>query len=303
MTIEATPATAARPSLWVRALGWETGTGGKRYRSRVLRAGSGPRTVVMLHGQGGHLENFGRTIPAFEPHYRVLAYDLLWHGLGAQPEFDARLIPAFVDQLGDLLDAEGITSCTLLAQSLGGWVGAAFAAQQPERLDALMLVTPMGVGTPERALPEPARRAATLAAMRDALGDPTPAGVRRRMERLVIDPREIDDEVVAVRTALYQRPEVNAALRRVAEAYLGDGGSAERYTVGPERLARIAAPALVYWGSANAQPPEAGREIQAALGDPAAEYHCAEAGHWAHYERSDEFNRVALDFLQRRLPG
>jgi 2-hydroxy-6-oxonona-2,4-dienedioate hydrolase len=299
MTTAATPG----PSLWIRALGWEMGLGGKRYRSRALRAGSGMHTVVMLHGQGGHLENFSRTVPAFEPHYRVLAYDLLWHGLGAKPEFDARLIPAFVDQLVDMLDAEGLATCTLLAQSLGGWVGAAFAAQYPERVDAIMLVTPMGLGTTERAMPDPERRASTLDAMRDALGDPTPAGVRRRMERLVIDPNELDEEVIAVRTALYQRPEVNASLRRVAEAYLGDGGSAEQFTVGPDTLARITAPALVYWGSANAQPPEAGREIQAALGDPNAEFHCAEAGHWAHYERSGEFNRVALDFLQRRLPA
>jgi len=294
--------TAATPSLWVRALGWEIGTGGKRYRSRVLRAGSGTRTVVMLHGQGGHLENFSRTIPAFEAHYRVLAYDMLWHGLGAKPEFDERLIPAFVDQLVDMLDAEGLATCTLLAQSLGGWVGAAFAAQFPERVDAIRARDADGPRHAGARDARSERRASTLDAMRDALGDPTPAGVRRRMERLVIDPRELDDEVIAVRTALYQRPDVNASLRRVAEAYLGAGGSAEQFTVGPETLARITAPALVYWGSANAQPPEAGREIQAALGDPKAEFHCAEAGHWAHYERSDEFNRVALDFLARRLP-
>ncbi len=292
----------ATPSLWVRALGSEIGTGGKRYRSRTLRAGSGTHTVVMLHGQGGHVENFSRTIPAFQSHYRVLAYDLLWHGLGAKPEFDERLIPAFVDQLVDMLDAEGLATCTLLAQSLGGWVGAAFASQYPERVDAIMLVTPMGVGTPDRTMPEPTRRAGTLAAMRDALADPTPAGVRRRMERLVIDPNELDEEIIAVRTALYQRPEVNASLRKVAEAYLGTGGKAGQFTVGPDALARITAPALVYWGTENSTPPEAGREIQAALGDPNAEFHCAETGHWAHYERSPEFNRVALDFLRRRLP-
>jgi 2-hydroxy-6-oxonona-2,4-dienedioate hydrolase len=292
----------AMPSLWVRSLGWEISTGGSRYRSRVARAGNGAHTIVMLHGQGGHLENFGRTIPAFAPYYRTLAYDMLWHGLGAKPAFDARLIPAFIDQLVDMLDSEGLATCTLLVQSLGGWVGAAFAAQYPERVDAIMLVTPMGVGSPQFTMPMPERRAATLAAMRDALGDPTIAGVRRRMERLVINPAEIDDEVVAVRTALYQRPEVNAALRQVAEAYLGPGGLAEGYTVGPELLGRITAPALVYWGTENSTPPAAGREIQAALGDPNAEFHCAEAGHWAHYERSDEFNRVALDFLQRRLP-
>ena len=292
-----------QPTLWVKALDWNVGIGGKRYRSRTVRAGSGARTVVMLHGQGGHVENFNRTIPAFAPHYRTLAYDLLWHGLGARPAFDERLIPAFVDQLVDMLDAEGIERVTLLAQSLGGWVGAAFAAQYPERVEALMLVTPMGVGAADQAMPAPDRRAATLAAMRDALGDPTIAGVRRRMERLVIDPAEVDDEVVAVRTALYQRADVNASLRNVAEAYLGTDGVVDQYIVGPGALARITAPALVYWGSENTTPPAAGLAIQRALGDPNAEYHCAETGHWAHYERSAEFNRVALDFLSRRLPA
>ena len=187
----------------MKALGWDVGVGGKRYRSRTLRAGSGARTVVMLHGQGGHVENFNRTIPAFSQAYRTLVYDLLWNGLGARPAFDERHVPAFVDQLVDMLDAEGLATVTLLAQSLGGWVGAAFAAQYPERVDAIILVTPMGVGTPEQAMPAPDRRASTLAAMRDARCAPTSAGVRRRMERLVIDPAEIDDEVVAVRTALY----------------------------------------------------------------------------------------------------
>jgi 2-hydroxy-6-oxonona-2,4-dienedioate hydrolase len=287
-------------SLWVRALGWEIGTGGARYRTRTLRCGSGEHAVVMLHGQGGHLENFARTIPAFAQTHRVIAYDMLWHGLGAQPPFDERLIPAFVDQLADMLNAEGLATCTLIAQSLGGWVGASFAARYPDRIDAIVLVTPMGLGRSEYAMPQPERRASTLAAMHEALNDPTPAAVRRRMERLVLNPAELDDEMVAVRAALYQRPEVNAALRRVADAYLGEGGSVEAFTVGPDELGRITAPALVYWGSANATPPEAGREIQAALGDPAAEFHCAQAGHWAHYERSDEFNRVALDFLRRR---
>lgn len=290
-----------QPSLWVKALDWNVGTGGKRYRSRTLRAGSGQRTIVMLHGQGGHVENFNRTIPAFSQTYRTLAYDLLWHGLGARPPFDERLIPAFVDQLVDMLDAEGIEKVILLAQSLGGWVGAAFASRYPERVEALMLVTPMGIGGPGQAMPAPDRRASTLAAMRDALGDPTPAGVRRRMERLVINPAEIDNEVVAVRTALYQRDDVNASLRKVAEAYLGPDGKVDPYTVGLDALAAITAPALVYWGSENAQPQAVGRAIQDALGDPNAEYHCAEVGHWAHYERSDEFNRVALDFLSRRL--
>jgi pimeloyl-ACP methyl ester carboxylesterase len=94
---------------------------------------------------------------------------------------------------------------------------------------------------------------------------------------------------------------VNASLRNVAEAYLGTADTTAPFIVGPDALARITAPALVYWGSENAQPPSIGLTIQRALGDPNAEYHCAEAGHWAHYERSDEFNRVALDFLARRL--
>jgi pimeloyl-ACP methyl ester carboxylesterase len=30
---------------------------------------------------------------------------------------------------------------------------------------------------------------------------------------------------------------------------------------------------------------------------PGSRWHCAEAGHWAQYERPDEHNRVVLDFL------
>jgi len=59
-------------------------------------------------------------------------------------------------------------------------------------------------------------------------------------------PREIDSEVVAVRITLYQRADVNASLRKVAEAYLGSNGSVGNDVVGPDALARITAPALVY---------------------------------------------------------
>jgi len=294
-------AAAAGGSVWNRALGWEMGYTTGRYRSRIIKAGSGP-AIVLMHGQGGHVENFVRNIAAFAASYRVYAFDFLWHGLSGPTAFDERLIPAFRDQFIDVLDSEGIDSCIVLGQSLGGWVASSLASNGAgDRMNALILVTPMGITPDPTTVPAgAAARASLLRTSLEALEDPSLPNIRKRLERLVSDPREIDDEMVLIRAAIYGRPETNASLRAVAEAYLGPAYRVGEFAVGPAELARITTPTLVYWGTHNATPQAVGQAIRASLGDEQAEYHCAEAGHWAHYEKSDEFNATALDFLNRR---
>ncbi len=286
-------------SLWCRMLGCEIGITTGRYCSRIIKAGSGP-PIVLMHGQGGHVENFVRNITALSASYRVLAFDFLWHGLSQPAAFDERLIPAFCDQFIDVLDSERITSCIVVGQSLGGWVAASLAVQVPERVDALILVTPMGIGPESATALSGETRAALLRTTLEALEDPSLPNIRKRLERVVSDPREIDDEMVAIRAAIYRRPQTNASLRKVAQAYLGPRSRAAEFALGPAELARISCPTLVYWGQHNNQPPAVGQAIRAMLGDGLAEYHCADAGHWAHYEKSEEFNARVLDFLSRR---
>jgi pimeloyl-ACP methyl ester carboxylesterase len=99
---------------------------------------------------------------------------------------------------------------------------------------------------------------------------------------------------VEVRRRLYADPETNAALHQVADRYF-DPEAMRASTVGPAELRGLEVPALVYWGTANPTPVEAGLRLKGIL--PRGVWHCAEVGHWAQYERPDEHNRVVLDFL------
>jgi 2-hydroxy-6-oxonona-2,4-dienedioate hydrolase len=279
-------------SIWSDLLGTEVLVVQGRYRTRVLAAGSG-EPLLLLHGQGGHAENFRHNIAAYAQHYRVLVPDFLWHGLSEKPPMTEDLIGSMVDQVVDLLDTLGISRVRIEGQSMGGWVATALALRLPARVQALVLTTPMGLHAAGDE-PDEARLARVRAAQLTALDAVTPADIRRRMSGLFADPTTLDDEIVEVRRRIYADGATNAALRQVAERYF-DPAVVRRSRIGPEQLATLDLPVLVYWGTANPTPPEEGRRIAACI--PGSRWHCAEVGHWAQYEKPEEHNRVVLDFL------
>jgi pimeloyl-ACP methyl ester carboxylesterase len=279
-------------SLWSQLLGTEVSLLDGRYRTRLLSAGSG-EPLLLLHGQGGHAENFRHNIPAYAERYRVLAPDFLWHGLSGTPAMPEDLIGGLVDQVVDVLDGLGIERVRIEGQSLGGWVATALALRHPERVQALVLTTAMGLHAGGDHVDE-ARLARVRQAQLTALAATTTEEIRRRMTGLFADPATLDDEIVEVRRRIYSAEDTNRALRQVAERYF-DPVSVRRSSIGPELLGTLRLPVLVYWGTANPTPPEDGRRMAACI--PGSRWHCAEAGHWAQYERPDEHNRVVLDFL------
>ena len=279
-------------SIWSDLLGTEVFFAQGRYRTRVLAAGSG-EPLLLLHGQGGHAENFRHNIAAYAQHYRVLAPDFLWHGLSEKPPMPDDLIGGLVDQVVDLLDVLGISRIRIEGQSMGGWVGTALALRHPDRVQALVLTTAMGLHAPGDE-PDEGRLARVLAAQLTALDATTPAEIRKRMSGLFADPATLDDEIVEVRRRIYADGATNAALRQVAERYF-DPALVRRSRIGPVLLGTLDLPVLVYWGTANPTPPEEGRRIAACI--PGSRWHCAEVGHWAQYERPEEHNRVVLHFL------
>jgi 2-hydroxy-6-oxonona-2,4-dienedioate hydrolase len=104
---------------WVDLLGAQVRTVQGRYRTRVLELGSGP-ALILLHGTGGHLANYACNIPALAKHFRVVALDLLWHGLSQAEGYDPNIIPGLVDHIADVMDQLGIDKAHLAGQSIGG---------------------------------------------------------------------------------------------------------------------------------------------------------------------------------------
>jgi len=98
----------------------------------------------------------GLTTPSFvwegiaprlaEAGYRVLTYDLYGRGYSDRPR-GVQEAEYFTAQLEELLEHLGVDErFTLVGYSMGGSISACYAAQNPERLNRMILLAPAGMG-------------------------------------------------------------------------------------------------------------------------------------------------------------
>ena len=99
--------------------------------------------VVILHGIGGHKEDWAAVAAALAPRHRVFAVDMLGFG-GSSKRGERITIDDQVAAVVALLDAHGVRTADLIGNSVGGWVAATFAAQHPDRTGKLVLVDAAG---------------------------------------------------------------------------------------------------------------------------------------------------------------
>jgi pimeloyl-ACP methyl ester carboxylesterase len=285
-------------SIWVDLMGAQVRFLGRRYRTRVIEAGDGP-ALVLIHGVGGHAEAWSRNVRRLGRHFRVLAIDLLWHGYSAKPAYiPGEDIPAYVDQVLDLLDAEGIERAHLEGESLGGWIGLWLALEHPDRLDRLVLNTTAGIRFEPGVVPERPKegREALAARSLQAISAPTPETIRKRLEWLMASADRVTDELVDVRLRLYSDPEIQASLRDVFEHAFGTS-AVPRKLVPEARLAEIRTPTLVLWTEKNpGTGPDVGRYIAERI--PGARFACLDdAAHWPQWERPEAHDEIVTEFL------
>lgn len=287
------------PTYWVDLLQAQVRTIEGRYRTRIVEAGQGP-ALILLHGTGGHLENYARNIMPLAQHFRVIALDFLWHGMSQTEGFEHEVIPNLVDQVIDVMDVLGLDSAALEGQSLGGWVAMHVALRHPARVSQLVLTTTMGYRPDDGAIDgyvEP-DWSQNLASSLEVLREPSYQNVRSRMARILADPARLTDEAILVRQAIYRQPALAAVQQLFITEYLS-GGTIGKHVVTDAALRRITQPVLVYWGDRNRTPPSLGLRLSQQVRDGC--FHCAaDTGHWAQFESADEHNRIVLQFLQAR---
>ncbi len=108
---------------------------------------AGAPAVVCMHGVTLDHGAFAAQVPALAAAgYRAVAWDMRGHG-ESRPAGDERFsIRLVAEDLGALLDAEGIDRAVLVGQSFGGSVAQYFHRLQPERVAALVLVGAPALG-------------------------------------------------------------------------------------------------------------------------------------------------------------
>src|SRR5271167_1014369 len=107
-------------------------------------AGDGP-ALLLIHGMAGSSATWQAIIPQLSKKFRVIAPDLLGHGMSAKPRGDYSL-GAFAVFLRDLLDELGVDRATVIGQSLGGGIAMQFAHQHRDYCERLALIGSGGLG-------------------------------------------------------------------------------------------------------------------------------------------------------------
>lgn len=206
-----------------------------------LRAGSGARSMVLVHGFGSDARSWTMNQPALAASATVYAIDLPGHG--ASPARDI----SGLDRMAWVL-AEAIAALTpgpvhLVGHSMGGAIALRLAELFPARLRALTLIAPAGVGT---------GRNLDFIPRFLAMEDETTAEAALRP--LVANPALLNRQIVGGVLAARRQPHIHEAwqaMRRIG------GEIWARPAEARPALATLAMPVQIIWGERDAVlPPE-----------------------------------------------
>lgn len=108
--------------------------------------GTGPQTLLFIHGLGSNLKAWQKNIKVLQTDFRCIALDLPNYGQSSQGDypftmsFFAETIEAFIQQL----DLEQVV---LVGHSMGAQIAMHFAVRYPKQLEKLILFAPAGFET------------------------------------------------------------------------------------------------------------------------------------------------------------
>lgn len=106
---------------------------------------TGERTLLFLHGLGSYLKFWRYQLDAAAAQgYRVLAFDQLGYGKSDKPAEFPYSMDAMAEVVDEFMEKTGTPSAVLVGNSMGGEVSMATALQFPQRVEAMVLVSPAG---------------------------------------------------------------------------------------------------------------------------------------------------------------
>jgi 4,5:9,10-diseco-3-hydroxy-5,9,17-trioxoandrosta-1(10),2-diene-4-oate hydrolase len=246
--------------------------------------GSGP-AVVFIHGSGpgaSGASNFRQNAGAFaEAGYRVILPDLIGYGASSKPEGLDYTLDLFTNTLFEALQAHGVEKAILVGNSLGGGIALQMAMDHPGFAERLILMAPGCIHPREEYFKMPG-----IAGMVSSFGGPdfNEDEQRRLITNLVYDPVHVTDELVKERFAV-ARTQPKDVIVRMRTPDLGP------------RLGELKMPILLFWGYNERFMPLEGIQL---FFEACEDVRCVtfnKVGHWVQVERTDEFNRYSLEFL------
>ena len=264
----------------------------------LVDVGEGP-VVMFAHGISGCWQNWLENIPRFARDHRVIAVDLPGFGASQMP-VETISISGYADTLDALLDVLDVGEVRLVANSMGGFIGADLAIRYPARVERLVLAAAAGLSV-------------------EFIRTRRKEGLRHRAENVVFSGI---GRVASFSPMLACRGRLRSALLLLFTAHParlpsqlayeqikgsgkpGFSGALDALCSYPirARLPEIACPTLIVWGSRDLLVPVKDAALFERLISDARVVIYKDTGHLTMLERPARFNADVHAFLQEQ-PG
>ncbi|WP_084398757.1 alpha/beta fold hydrolase [Henriciella aquimarina] len=260
-------------------------------RIRYHEAGSGP-AVIFIHGGGPGaygFSNFSKNMQALADRgFRSIVYDHPGFGESEHRNIKGGMFDAMAEALLELMDYLELDKASLVGNSLGGGTALVLALDHPERVDKLILMGPGG-GMPVHST-FPTEGIMRMATFYDGDG-PSIEKVDRVVDLLVYDRSDITPDLIEKRFEAATRPEIVAAPPLAGQV----GNTAN--DLWRRDLESLPHETLIIWGAEDrVLPVDMAFQFQRRI--PEADLHIySKCGHWAQWEKAEEFNSLVADFI------
>lgn len=109
-----------------------------------IDAGSGDKTLVLVHGLASNAGFWREVIPQLEKEYRLIVVDLPGYGKSQKGELPIGM-QYYADVIAGLIDELKLQNVTYVGHSMGGQIGITLSLSHPEKIENLILAAPAGI--------------------------------------------------------------------------------------------------------------------------------------------------------------
>ena len=263
-------------------------------RIHYVDIGSGP-AILLVHGLGGSWQWWLKNLPDLATHARVIAVDLAGFGDSELTTSDDPYAGQ-ITMLTGLLDVLGIQDTIVVGHSMGGLVAVKLAAEYPDRVRGLLLVSAGGAPL------NPFHLAVMTSAFRMfsavfAIPDLADKVARHRVLRKgflsagFTDPASVSPEMAIEIIPRMRTPRFLPAVKAAAVGLSGIN------------LADVRCPCQLVWGANDlALPLPAAYDLAEALPDARLSIF-DDVAHCAMIEAPERFNEVLINFVADPING
>lgn len=252
--------------------------------------------VVLLHGGGldSAALSWRDALPALAADRTVYAPD--WPGYGeSDPPDGSPSVAYYADVLGRFLDALDLDRVSLVGISMGGGVALGFALDHPSRVERLVAVDSLGLGSRSPGGP----LGAMFVRLPVVNGLPFAAMAQSRWLtaqtlREIVAPENLTADLVDEALTELRRPRAAEAWTAFQRNEVGFDGLETDYT---DRLADLRPPTLFVHGEDDPLIPVSWSVRAASLAPDAEVRVIPDCGHWPPRERPEEFAEAVRAFL------